>query len=185
MSARWPSSERRRRWRRATSEVGGLIAAIKRRQGKWEESLATFEKNRKTRSTKPEHYSGLLFTNTALRRWPEASRWATQMRAMAPASLVAKVQSGYVDFWWKGDTRPLRSMLSPGAGRNRSRWRDHVVLVGRGDDRAQFRLRRARLCKTRSLTRSRTQMRPLLRKVFFEGCIELAPRQAGGSPEIV
>ena len=59
-------------------------------------------------------YSGvreLVFTNTAQRRWAEASRRATQMRTMSPGSRVAKIQSGYVDFCWKGDTGPLKSML--------------------------------------------------------------------------
>src|SRR6266513_2328291 len=93
-------------------EVGGLIASIKRRQGKWEESLETFEKNQKLDPQNPNIVRNLIFTNTAMRRWPEASRWATQMRAMAPASLVAKIQSGYVDFCWKGDTRPLKLMLA-------------------------------------------------------------------------
>src|SRR5262249_40395299 len=32
------------------------------------------------------------------------------MRAMAPTSLVAKIQSGYIDFQWKGDTRLLKTM---------------------------------------------------------------------------
>jgi len=34
-----------------------------------------------------------------------------RLPAMAPASLVAKIQSGYVDFWWKGDTRLMKSLL--------------------------------------------------------------------------
>ena len=45
-----------------------------------------------------------------MRRWPEAARWAERMRAMAPTSLVAKIQSGYIDFQWKGDTRLLKTM---------------------------------------------------------------------------
>jgi hypothetical protein len=39
-----------------------------------------------------------------MRRWPEAARWVEQLRAMAPASIMAKIQRGYVEFWWKGDT---------------------------------------------------------------------------------
>src|SRR5438094_715237 len=92
-------------------EVGQLIASIERRQGKWEESLETFAKNQKLDPQNPNIVRNLLFTNTALRRWPEASRWAAQMRTMAPASLVAKIQSGYVEFCWKGDTGPLKAIL--------------------------------------------------------------------------
>jgi tetratricopeptide (TPR) repeat protein len=47
-----------------------------------------------------------------MRRWPEAARAAERMRAMAPASLVAKAQSGYVEFWWKGDINRLKSVLA-------------------------------------------------------------------------
>src|SRR6476661_8066736 len=94
------------------AEIGRLIASIKRRQGKWQESLQEYERVQKTDPQNPNTVRELVFTNTALRRWPEAAHWAMQMRTMAPASLVAKVQSGYVDFWWKGDTGPLKSMLS-------------------------------------------------------------------------
>src|SRR5438128_3440819 len=93
-------------------EVGGLIASIKRRQGRWPEALEAFARSQKIDPQNPNLVRNLLFTNTALRRWPEAAHWAEKMRAMAPASLVAKTQSGYVDFWWKGDTRLLKSLLS-------------------------------------------------------------------------
>src|SRR6266478_5646197 len=85
-------------------EVGEFIASIKRRQGKWQESLEEYEKVQRTDPQNPNTVRELVFTNTAQRRWPGASRWATQMRTMAPASLVAKIQSGYVEFCWKGDT---------------------------------------------------------------------------------
>ena len=94
------------------AEVGDLTAAIKRRQGRWEESLAGFEAIQKIDPQNPNVVREIVFTNTALRHWPEAARWAEKMRKMAPASLVAKIQSGYVDFWWKGDARPLKSLLN-------------------------------------------------------------------------
>ena len=75
-----------------------LVAAIKRRQGKWEEALQAYEQVAKVDPQNPNTVREVLFTNTAMRRWPEAARWGERMRAMAPASLVAKIQSGYVDF---------------------------------------------------------------------------------------
>ena len=93
-------------------DVGELTAAIKRRQGHWEEAIQAFEHSQKIDPQNPNIVRNLVFTNTALRRWPEAARWAEKMRTMAPASLVAKLQSGYVDFWWKGDTRQLKSLLN-------------------------------------------------------------------------
>jgi TolB-like protein/Flp pilus assembly protein TadD len=94
------------------SEVGGLTAAIKRRKGDWDGALAGYENISKLDPQNPNILRNLLFTYTAMRRWPEAARAAERMRAMAPASLVAKAQSGYVEFWWKGDINRLKSVLA-------------------------------------------------------------------------
>ena len=94
------------------AEIGELIAAVKRRHGHWQEAIDAYERNQKIDPQNANIVRNLVFTNTALRRWPDASRWAAQMRAMAPASLVAKIQSGYVDFWWKGETHLLKSLLT-------------------------------------------------------------------------
>ncbi|PYJ02227.1 MAG: hypothetical protein DMF00_02290 [Verrucomicrobia bacterium] len=88
-----------------------LIAAIKRREGKWEQALEAYERVARLDPQNPNTVREVLFTNTSMRRWPEAARWGERMRAMAPASLVAKIQSGYVDFWWKGDTQLLKSLV--------------------------------------------------------------------------
>ena len=37
---------------------------------------------------------------------------AERLNALAPASAVLKIYRGYVDFWWKGDTRLLKSLLN-------------------------------------------------------------------------
>jgi TolB-like protein/Tfp pilus assembly protein PilF len=92
------------------SEIGGLIAAIKRRQGKWDEALEAYQKMSRLDPQNPS--LNLFFTYTSMRRWPEAAKEAERIRTMAPASFVAKTQRGYVDFWWKGDTRPLKSILA-------------------------------------------------------------------------
>jgi len=94
------------------SEIGLLIASIKRRQGHWQESLDAFESAQKIDPQNANITRNVLITNTAMRRWPEASRAAERMRVMAPASLVAKIQRGYIDFWWKGETGLLKSLLN-------------------------------------------------------------------------
>ncbi len=86
------------------SNIGAYVAAIRRRQGRWEESLATYERMEKLDPQNPNVLRNLLFTNTSMRRWPQAAQAAARFRAVAPDSVVAKIQSGYVDFWWKGDT---------------------------------------------------------------------------------
>ena len=155
------------------AEVGELIAAIKRRQGKWQESLETFEKNQKIDPQNPNIVRNIIFTNTALRRWPEASRWAAQMRAMAPASLVAKIQSGYVDFWWKGNTGLLKSLLNqvpagtdPDGAVTSCRW--DVAMIDRDFGAARTILQTSDLKEVSYTNAGATP------KSFLQGCIELA-----------
>jgi TolB-like protein/Flp pilus assembly protein TadD len=154
-------------------EVGGLIASIKRRQGKWPEALEAFERSQKVDPQNPNLVRNLLFTNTALRRWPEAARWADKMRAMAPASLVAKTQSGYVDFWWKGDTRLLKFLLNqvpggtdPDGAITSCRW--EVAMIDRDFGAARAALQKSDLSEV-----SYTNAAPTP-KSFLEGCIDLA-----------
>ena len=92
--------------------VGFSIAAIRRRQGQWQEALDTFERMQKLNPRDPNIVRNILITNTAMRRWPEAARAAASWRALAPDSVTAKIQTGYVDFWEKGDTHALRKVLA-------------------------------------------------------------------------
>jgi TolB-like protein/class 3 adenylate cyclase/Tfp pilus assembly protein PilF len=159
------------------AEIGRLIAAIERRQGKWQESLRTYKKVQTIDPQNPNTVRELLFTNTALRRWPEAARWAQRMRSMAPASLVAKIQSGYVDFWWKGDTALLKSLLSrvppgvdPDGDVTACRW--DVAMIGRDYAAAKSALETSPLPAVSYMNGDSTP------KTFLEGCIDLAQGNA-------
>ena len=94
------------------SNVGAYVAAIRRRQGRWEEALATYERMETLDPQNPNIIRNVLFTNTALRRWPQAAQAAARFRAVAPDSVVAKIQSGYAEFMWKGDTSALQRWLA-------------------------------------------------------------------------
>jgi TolB-like protein/Tfp pilus assembly protein PilF len=94
------------------TESAVLIAAIKRRQGKWQEALDSYQRITKLDPQNPNVVRTLLYTVMALRRWPESAELVARMRKLAPASIVAKAQSGYVYFWWKGDMGPLKSVIS-------------------------------------------------------------------------
>jgi TolB-like protein/Tfp pilus assembly protein PilF len=162
------------------AEIGLLIASIKRRQGHWQESLDAFEGAQKIDPQNANITRNILFTNTALRRWPEASRAAERMQAMAPASLVAKIQSGYVDFWWKGDTRLLKTLLSqvpagvdPDGEVTSCRW--DVVMIGR--DYAAAR----RALETSSLAELSYMNSGVTPKSFFQGCISLAQNDSASA----
>jgi hypothetical protein len=92
---------------------------------------------------------------------------------MAPASLVAKIQRGYVDFWWKGDTRLLKSMLSqvpagtdPDGAITSCRW--DVAMIDRDFAAARTALQTSKVDEI-SYTNAGTTP-----KSFFQGCIELA-----------
>src|SRR5437879_3037891 len=89
----------------SNADTRRLIAAIERRQGKWQAALEAYEQVAKLDPQNPSTARELMYTNTSMRRWPEAARWVEQMRALAPTSLVAKIQSGYINFQWQGDTR--------------------------------------------------------------------------------
>ncbi len=155
------------------SDIPRLIAAIERRQGKWQESLKAYAKVQKLDPQNPNSVRELVFTNTALRRWAESARWAEKMRAMAPASIVAKIQSGYVDFWWEGDTRLLKSLLSqvpaetdPDGAITSCRW--DVAMIDR-----DFGAARAVL-KTSVVNDVSYTNAGLTPKSFLNACIDLA-----------
>ncbi|MEY2542303.1 MAG: hypothetical protein QOI22_1905 [Verrucomicrobiota bacterium] len=155
------------------ADIGATIAAIKRRQGYWQEALRAYEKSQKLDPLNPNVVRNLLCTNTALRRWPEASRWAAQMRAMAPASLVAKIQSGYVDFWWKGDTGSLKYLLGqvpattdPDGEITSCRW--DVAMIDRNFMAATSALEGTPLAEVSYTNAGSTP------KTFLQGCVFLA-----------
>jgi TolB-like protein/Tfp pilus assembly protein PilF len=89
-----------------------IAAAILRREGKWQEALAAFERVQKLDPQNPNVVRNILFTNTAMQRWPEAVRAAARFRAISPDSLVAKIQSAYVAFLGQGETKALRRQLA-------------------------------------------------------------------------
>jgi TolB-like protein/Flp pilus assembly protein TadD/class 3 adenylate cyclase len=155
------------------ADAAELIASIRRRQGRWSEALEAFEKAQKVDPQNPNIVRNVLFTNTAMRRWAEAARWGERMRAMAPASLVAKVQSGYVDFWWKGDTGLLKSLLSqipagtdPDGVITSARW--DVAMIERNYPAAREILESSQATE---IAYTNEGMTP---KSFLNGCIDLA-----------
>jgi len=154
-------------------DIVRLIAAIERRQGKWKQALEEYERVAKLDPQNPNTVRELIFTNTAMRRWPEAARWVEQLRVMAPASIIAKIQRGYVEFWWKGDTGLLKSLLNqvpsgvdPDGSVTSVRW--DVAMLDR-DYAAARRAIDASSAKELSYTGESSTPR-----TFFEGCIALA-----------
>jgi tetratricopeptide (TPR) repeat protein len=150
-----------------------LIAAIDRRQGKWQAALEAYERVAKLDPQNPSTARELLYTNSSMRRWPEAARWAEQMRALAPTSLVAKIQSGYVNFNWKGDTRLLKSILDeipagvdPDGSVTAARW--DVAMLQRDFSAAKKAL------EASSANETSYSVAGLTPTIFLEGCTYVA-----------
>jgi TolB-like protein/Tfp pilus assembly protein PilF len=157
----------------SNADTGRLIAAIERRQGKWQQALAAYERVAKIDPQNPNTARELMYTNTSMRRWPEAARWAERMRAMAPTSLVAKSQSGYIDFWWKGGTHLLKSMMDqipagvdPDGTITAARW--DVAMLQRDYAAAK------KILETSSVNELSYAIVGMTPKILLEGCTYLA-----------
>src|SRR5438552_3974063 len=157
----------------SSGDIGRLIAAIKRREGEWQEAREAYERVANVDPQNPNTVRELMFTYIAMRRWPQAAQWGERMRAMAPASLVAKIQSGYVDFWWKGDTQLLKSLVDqvpagtdPDGSVTAARW--ELAMLRRDYSAAEKVLQTSSVNEISYTTAGTTP------KIFFEGCIYLA-----------
>ena len=157
----------------SNGDIARLIAAIKRRQDKWEQALEEYERVARLDPQNQNTVRELIFINTAMRRWPEAALWAERMRALAPTSIVAKIQSGYVDFWWKGNTQLLKSLLDnvpasndPDGAVTACRW--DVAMLKRDYSEAKKVLQTLPLDELSYTNAGATP------RSFFKGCIYLA-----------
>jgi TolB-like protein/Tfp pilus assembly protein PilF len=157
----------------SNADTRRLMAAIERRQGKWQKALEAYERVAKIDPQNPSTARELINTNTSMRRWEEAARWGERMRAMAPTSLVAKIQSGYIDFWWKGNTQLLKSAvgqvpagIDPDGSVTAARW--EVAMLQRDYAAAQ------KVLETSQVNQLSYTIAGLTPKIFFEGCTYLA-----------
>jgi tetratricopeptide (TPR) repeat protein len=108
---------------------------------------------------------------------------AERFRAMAPASLVAKIQSGYVDFWWKGDTALLKSLVSgipastdPDGVITSVRW--EIAMINRDYPEAK------RVLDASPLTEFSYTNAAATPKSFLEGCILLAQGDSANAQKL-
>jgi tetratricopeptide (TPR) repeat protein len=157
----------------SNTDTRRLIAAIERRQGKWQAALDTYDRVAKLDPQNPSTARELMYTNTSMRRWPQAAHWAGQMRALAPTSLVAKIQSGYIDFQWKGDTRPLKSIMDeipagvdPDGSITATRW--DLAMLQRDYPAAK------KILETSPVSEISYSNAGLTPKIFLEGCTYMA-----------
>ncbi len=155
------------------SDIAALIAAIQRRQGKWEEAIASYLRVEKLDPQNANVARNLVYTYSALRRWPEASRALKRWRRLAPDSLVAKIQAGYLAFFMGNGTGPMSEMLAgigpevdPDGGVTGSRW--DMAMINRDFNGAQKVLEQTSIDAVDYLNGGLTP------KAFMAGCAVLA-----------
>jgi TolB-like protein len=94
------------------SSVPWDIGAIKRRQGRWQDAIASYQQILTLDPQNPNVVRDLLYTYCAVRDWPNAQKCAERLLAMSLNSVNAKAQIGYVGFWSKGSTARLKTEMA-------------------------------------------------------------------------
>ena len=155
------------------SEIGLIVAAIARRQGRWQQSIATFQQAEALDPQNPNIVRNLVYTHAAVRDWPAAWRAAERLNVLAPNSVGARMQAAYIEFFWKGSTRALDAFLDstptdvdPDGAVTGARW--DVRMIKRDFAGAEAVLAASPLTEFSYLNGHQTP------KAYFAGCAALA-----------
>jgi TolB-like protein/tetratricopeptide (TPR) repeat protein len=148
------------------------IAAVQRRQGRFHEAIATYQKAEAVDPRNSVTLYDSSQTYFAVRDWPTAAKGMDRVLALAPDSLNVKIQRGYIEFFWKGNTAPIKTAiesipgsLDPDGIVTFTRW--DVALMDRDPDAAERALASSRLD---SLVSPNGVPLP---KSYLQGCIDL------------
>ena len=122
------------------SDIGYFAAAIRRRQGRWNDNLELLKKSQTIDPGNANVAEEIAYTYSFLHDWPEATRTQERVIALAPDSVNARVLRAYLDFWSQGRTAALKEVLEqippgidPSGLVTRARWdmamiqRDHAA----------------------------------------------------------
>jgi TolB-like protein/Tfp pilus assembly protein PilF len=131
-------------------DVGLYIAAVQRRQGHLTEAIAAYQKAEAIDPRNSVTLYDAAQTYFAIRDWPNAVKGMDRVLALAPDSVNVKIQRAYMEFFWKGNTAPIKAVLEsfapnldPDGIVTFSRW--DVALMDRAPDAAERALTSARL----------------------------------------
>lgn len=154
------------------SDVGYFTAAIRRRQGNWNENIKLLLKTQTIDPGNSNVAQELAYTYSFLHDWPEAIRKQDRVVTLAPDSVNAKVLRAYLDFWSQGSTAALREVLGqtppgvdPAGLVTRARW--DLAMILRDYVAADQALAACPL----DLFQAGGQPTP---KSFYQGCVALA-----------
>ncbi|MEY2558757.1 MAG: eukaryotic-like serine/threonine-protein kinase [Verrucomicrobiota bacterium] len=154
------------------SDVGYFAAAIRRRQGRWNENIELLKNSLTLDPGNANVASEIALTYGFLHQWPEATRLQERVTALAPDSINSKIFLGYYGFWSDGSTTALRDLLQkipsgvdPGGIVTRARW--DLAMIQRDYDAADQVLTACPLDQFQA----NGQPTP---KSFYRGCVALA-----------
>jgi TolB-like protein len=94
------------------SQIAWHVAAIKRRQGRWQEVVGDYRAILLLDPQNANVLRDLLYVYCAMRDWPNTQATAERLLALTPDSVNAKTQIGYADFWIHGTTARLKSEMA-------------------------------------------------------------------------
>lgn len=89
-----------------------IIAAIQRRQGRWEDSLATYQKAAAVDPKDPILLENMAWNYLALRRYPEAAKAFDRAVEASPDTFTIQNMRARVDFEERGDLERMRTLLA-------------------------------------------------------------------------
>jgi TolB-like protein/Tfp pilus assembly protein PilF len=155
------------------SDIGYFTAAIRRRQGRWNENLELLEKCLTLDPANAANFTAeIAYTYEFLHEWPEAMRRRDRLVALAPDSVNAKIVRAYLDFWSQGSTAALKEVLGkippsvdPAGQVTRARW--DLAMIRRNYDAAD------QVMNASPLDQFQVSGK-LASKSFFRGCVALA-----------
>jgi TolB-like protein/Tfp pilus assembly protein PilF len=94
-----------------SADVASIEAAVARRQGRWDEALAGFQRAVLFDPRASIAFDQLGLTYAALRRYAEADQTFSRAVAVSPDAADERVTQAITIVIWKGDLRPLRSAM--------------------------------------------------------------------------
>jgi TolB-like protein/Tfp pilus assembly protein PilF len=161
------------------SEIGYVSAAIRRRQGKWNENLELLKKTQAIDPGNANVASEIAFTYAFVHDWPQAATMYDRVVALAPDSPNFKINRAYIDFYASGKTETLKTTLAgipsgvdPSGLVSRARW--DLAMIERNYDEAD----RAMASYALDVFQSDGMPMP---KSFFRGCTALARGDANSA----
>lgn len=154
------------------SEIGYVSAAIRRRQGKWEQNVELLKKSQNVDPGNANVASEIAFTYAFAHDWRQSAQMYDRVIALAPDSANFKINRAYIDLYAEGRTDSLRKTLSeipaevdPSGLVTRARW-DLAML-----ERDYAAADRAMAAYPLDVFQSDGMPMP---KSFFRGCAALA-----------